>query len=307
LIKIKIKVNGKEKNIRLLNEYLFSKIFGEKGCERETLYLINTITGNNFTNVTYKPTEMTGRYKDNKKSTVDVLVMMNDGTFINMEAQIAKQEKFHKRSYFYNSKIYSIFLEKGDDYEDLPMTIMINLLNFDLFPHEKRFHHAFVPCDKFDSQFQLDDVFESHFIELSKFRREIRKGKIDWNDPKVRLFLLLDEKTPEYLIKKVIKMDKNVNRIYEKALLALQDQKEYLSYIRAEQAELDYKAQIKYAKKTGEKTGIKKGEKQGIKKGKEIGKKDGKIEIAIKLKKSGFPINKIAKITELSVEKIKKL
>jgi predicted transposase/invertase (TIGR01784 family) len=294
VIKIKIKVNGVEKDIKLLNEYLFTKVFGEEGCEKETLYLINTITGNNFVGLTYKPTEMSGRYKGNKKSVVDVLVMIKDGIFINIEAQRAKQEEFHKRSHFYNSKIYSIFLEKGDEYEDLPMTMMINILDFDLFPTEE-YHHAFVPCDKLNNKLQLDDIFETHFIELSKFRREIRKGNIDWNDPKVRLLLLLDEKTPEYLIKKVINMDKNVNSIYEKALLALQDQKEYLSYIRAEQAELDFKAQIKYANKNGKKEG------------KEIGKEEEKIEIAIKLKKSGFPINKIAEITELSVEKIKEL
>ena len=293
--RIKIRINGNQKDIKLLNEYLFSKIFAEEGCEKETLYLINTITGNNFTDLTYKPTEMAGRYEDNKKSKVDILVMIKDGTFINIEAQRAKQEKFHKRSHFYNSKIYPIFLEKGMDYDELPMTIMINLLNFNLFPREKSYHHAFVPCDKFNKKLILEDIYENHFLELKKFHQKIEKGKIDWNDPKERLLLLLCEKTPENLIKKVIKMDKNANNIYEKALLALQDQKEYLSYIRAEQADLDFKAQIKYAKKKQHKIS------------EEIGFQKGKIEIAINLKKSGCPDNKIAKITGLSVEEIKKL
>ncbi|MCL2157280.1 MAG: hypothetical protein FWH54_06855 [Methanobrevibacter sp.] len=30
------------KKLNLLNEYLFPKIFGESGCENETLHLINT-------------------------------------------------------------------------------------------------------------------------------------------------------------------------------------------------------------------------------------------------------------------------
>jgi len=38
----------------------------------------------------------------------------------------------------------AIFLEKGDDYEEVHMAIMINLLNFDLFPREIRYHQAFV-------------------------------------------------------------------------------------------------------------------------------------------------------------------
>ena len=48
-------------------------------------------------------------------------------------------------------------------------------------------------------------------------------------------------KTPN-LMEKVINMDKSVNKMYEKTLHVLQDQKEYLAYIRVEQAELDYKA-----------------------------------------------------------------
>ena len=43
------------KKLNLLNEYLFPKIFGENGCEDETLHLINTFTGKNFTDVYYIP------------------------------------------------------------------------------------------------------------------------------------------------------------------------------------------------------------------------------------------------------------
>ncbi|MCL2156971.1 MAG: hypothetical protein FWH54_03000 [Methanobrevibacter sp.] len=78
-------------------------------------------------------------------------------------------------------------------------------------------------------------------------------------------------------------MDKHINKIYEKAQLALQNQEEYLAYIRAEQAELDRKAQIKY------------------------GERKGKIEVAIKLKKLGYPIKEIAEITGISVEKIREI
>jgi len=100
VIKIKFWNNNEIKDIKLLNEYLFPRIFGEEGCEKETLHLINTITGCNFSELTFMPTEMVGRYKGNKKSIVDVLVVMNNGTFINVEAQRSKQKKFHKRSHF---------------------------------------------------------------------------------------------------------------------------------------------------------------------------------------------------------------
>jgi len=63
--------------------------------------------------------------------------------------------------------------------------------------------------------------------------------------------------------------------------------KEYLTYIRAEQAELDHKGQIKYAE--------------------EKGRKEGKLEIAINLKKEGFSLESIAKTTGIPLSKVKKL
>ena len=227
-----------------------------------------------------------------------------------MKLKDLSKKNFIKEVIFYNSKIYSIFLSEGDEYDELPMTIMINILDFPLFPTED-YHHAFIPWDKINKKLALDDIFETHFIELSKFRRLIKKGELDLNDPKVRLLLLLNESTDKNLIRKVINMDKHANSIYEKAVSALQNKKEYLAYIRAEQAELDYKAQIRYAEEKGEEVGLKKGEEVGIEKGKIEGKLEGKLEekmeIAIKLKKLDRPINEIAEITGLPVEEIKKL
>ena len=283
--------DGKE--IDLLNEYLFPKVFGERGCEEETLHLINTITGKNFTSLSYVPNEMEGLHKGNKKSNVDVLVLVNDGSIINIEAQIKPQKSFHKRSHFYNSRIYSVLLKVGDDYEELPKTYMINILDFNLLQTED-YHSTLVLCEKRSKQ-MIDDIMEIHYIELPKFRKELKKGKIDLNDPISRLTLLFNKNTSPNLIKQVINMDKSANKIYEKTLHVLKNQKEYLAYIRAEQAELDYKAQIKYAEETGEKNGI------------AIGAEKNRIEIAIKLKKLDYPLKEIAKITGMHVKEIKKL
>jgi len=305
------------KKLNLLNEYLFPKIFGENGCEEETLHLINTFTGKNFTDVYYIPKEMEGLHKGNKKSNVDVMVLVNDGSFVNIEAQIKPQKSFHKRSHMYNSRIYSVQVQVGEDYEKAPKTYMINILDFDLLPTVD-YHSILVLCDK-KSNFMIEDIIEIHYIELPKFRKELRKGNLDLNDPLTRILLLLNKSTSPDLMEKVINMDKSVNKMFEKTIHVLQDQKEYLAYIRAEQADLDYKAQIKYATEIGaekgEKKGIKKGEKKGIKKGIEKGIKKGvaigaekkEIEIAKNLKNKGFPLEIIAETTGLTLEKIKKL
>ena len=86
-------------------------------------------------------------------------------------------------------------------------------------------------------------------------------------------------------------MDNFGNEIYNKTLRILQNKKEYLTYIRAEQAELDRQGQIRYAKEKGRIEGI----------------ENEKIEIAIKMKNKGLPIEDIAEITCLKPKFIKKL
>jgi hypothetical protein len=77
---IKIKVNDEEKNIDLLNDFLFGKLFGERGSEKETLHIINTFTERNFKTIIYGLNEIKREYKEGKKSITDVLGVMDDGT-----------------------------------------------------------------------------------------------------------------------------------------------------------------------------------------------------------------------------------
>ena len=291
MINIKIRIKNEEKDINPLNDFLFSKLFGEKGCDKETLYIINTFTGKKFKSLNYEPNEIKGEHKDNKKSITDVLVTTNDGTVVNIEVQLAKQENFHKRSHFYNAKISSILLKVGQNYDKLPMTIMINILNFTLWEEIEDYHTTFKPTEIKHKTHTIKDVMEIHYIELLKFRKKVKKGNIDLNNPIVRIVLFLDEKTPQELIEKVIEMDEFAKTICEKSTHILQDQKEYLAYIRAEQNELDQKAMIKYAKKKGRKEG----------------REEEKVEVAIKLKKLDFPIEQISEVTGMSITKIKEI
>ena len=243
--------------------------------------------------MSYEPNELRGEHKGNKKSITDVLVMMNDGTIINIEAQKRGKKEFHKRSRFYQSKIHSILLKVGENYKELPKTIMINILDFNLHKLED-YHTTFTLCEKNNKDY-TDDMMEIHYIDLTVFRKRVKAGKIDLNDPKDRLTLLLDEKSDQKLVEKVIKMDSYANAIYEKTLRVLQDEKEYLTYIRAQQAEMDRDAELEYAK-----------EKEGEKREK-IGREEREIEIATDLKNKGISFEIIAETTGLPLSKIKKL
>lgn len=237
---------------------------------------------------------MKGQHKGNKKSVADVLVMTNDGNIVNIESQIKKQAKFHKRTHFYDSRLNSLFLSAGENYNELPLVITINILGFNLHPLEK-YHTTFKLTETTYKEYILDDVIETHNINLVKFRKKLRNGKFDLNDPEDRITLLFDVKSPQNLIEKVIEMDEFAKNIYEKTLHILKDKQEYISYIRADQAERDKKGMIKYAEKEGKKQGIK----EGI--------EEEKIAIATNLKNKGISLEIISQTTNLPLSKIKKL
>ncbi|MBZ9571063.1 Rpn family recombination-promoting nuclease/putative transposase [Methanobrevibacter sp. TMH8] len=145
-------------------------MFGERGCEKETLHLINTFTKRNCTDLSFETNEMKGQHEGNKKSVTDVLVMTNDGNIVNIESQIKKQEKFHKRTHFYDSSLNSVFLSAGENYNELPLVITINILGFNLHPLEK-YHTTFKLTETTYKEYILDDVIETHNIDLVKFRK----------------------------------------------------------------------------------------------------------------------------------------
>lgn len=266
----------------MLNDFLFSKLFGERGCQKETLHIINTFTEKNFKNLIYEQNELRGLHIGNKKSITDVLVTTNDGTLINIEAQIKKQKKFHKRIHLHNSRMSSIYVSVGDEHEKLPMTIMISILNFNL-ERQGDYHSTFILCEKTNKEYELKDITEIHYLELTKFRKQLKKGTIDLNNPKDRIMILFNENSPQNLVDKVIEMDKFASKIYEKTSNLLQDKDQYLAYIRAEKAEQDIKGMIRY------------------------GKEEEKIEITTKLKNKGIDLEIIGETTGLDISKIKKL
>jgi predicted transposase/invertase (TIGR01784 family) len=99
-----------------LNDYLFYKVFGEKGCEIQLLGFLNDVLGRSgddrFTSVeiledkTFTP-EMIG----DKSVTFDVRAVLQDRTRVNVEAQIRNRHNMDKRSLYYCGREYNKSLE----------------------------------------------------------------------------------------------------------------------------------------------------------------------------------------------------
>ena len=75
-----------------------------------------------------------------------------------------------QRSLYYLSKMYEEQLGEGEDYWKLNRTICINILNFKYLKAEK-FHTGY-RLKEIESNEELTDIIEMHFIEIPKLSNE---------------------------------------------------------------------------------------------------------------------------------------
>ena len=92
--------------------------------------------------------------------------MIVDDKRVNLEIQVENEGNYPERSLFHFARVYSASLPSGNDYSELPRTIIISIIDFELFD-----------CDEAHSEFQvleakrhtpLTDKCGLHFFELPK-------------------------------------------------------------------------------------------------------------------------------------------
>jgi len=92
--------------------------------------------------------------------------MKVDGQLVDLEVQVRDEGDYAERSLFNWAREYSSALPAGGDYLDLPRTVIISIINFNMFD-----------CNEFHSEFgalevtrhtPLTDKFALHYFELPK-------------------------------------------------------------------------------------------------------------------------------------------
>jgi predicted transposase/invertase (TIGR01784 family) len=265
-----------DKRFNPLNDFLFLKTFGEKGDEEQLLALLNAVLSTDgsavLTDINIQEgRRLTARYLQDKASELDVFATTKD-LKVNIEVQLRNQYNMDKRSLYYWSKLYNE-AQKGEDYKELPKVITINILDFD-FLGTKRFHSCFHIREDVERDYVLSDVLEMHFIEMPKFREFYEK---DINNPLHRMLMYLDINTDNKLLKKIIRMDKTIEKIHSKTQRMMRSQRAYRNYILRERSIMDWNSSISGAREEGMTLGLQKGMTLGVQKGRLSGLQEGRL------------------------------
>ena len=140
--------------VKLKLDVIFKKMFANKKNEntlRKFLESVLELPENSITNIVMDNVELLPEDVDDKFSRLDILMNV-DNRQINIEMQVCNEKEFGNRTLFYWSKLYSGSLKSGRNYNELPQTICINIINFNMFYDTKNFHSHFQVLKKINKK-----------------------------------------------------------------------------------------------------------------------------------------------------------
>ena len=199
-------------------------------------------------------------HQDEKQGILDVRILMNNNTEIDIEIQLAELKVWADRSLFYLSKMYTEQIQEGQAYHVFKKCVSISILNFTLFPKEPEFYSCFRIMEE-KRHIVYTDKMEFHVLELPKLPKELKKDSsklLLWakfiNAEKKEEFEMLAEK------------DSYLNQAYQKLQVISQDKEKRLEYEAREKAIRDHNQLLYEAKQSGIQEGIQKGVQEGSQK-----------------------------------------
>ena len=234
-------------NLNRMNDALFKNIFMQNSDI--TLSLINSVFEFQgtalITDIEFIDRNLDAEEDDGKESRLDLLGRSPDGTVINLEIQVAKQEYMGRRSLYYWSRLYNE-LKSGEEYTELKRTVTINILDFILFEKKKypNYHSCFGVYDLKTGN-QLTTDCELHFLELPKWHLK----RVKETNRLERWLSYFSKKTTVAELEEIAMLEPAIQKAFRTETIFTQDEINRRRYELREKNQRDRIAQINYAVK----------------------------------------------------------
>ena len=266
-------------------DFAFKEIMMDEQARIGFLSAILKLNPSDIRNTQILNTNLRKLHDDEKQGILDVRILMNDDTEIDIEIQLSILNVWADRALFYLAKMYTEQINSGEDYTIFKKCVSISILDFELFKDTPEFYSCFHIRE--DTRHAIyTDKMEFHVLELPKLPKELRE---DSNDIELWGKFISAERKEEFDV--LAEKNTYIDSAYQHLQLISQDKQKRMEYEAREKAVRDYN--------------------QGLLEAREAGKIEGREEtticIAKNLLSSGFSVDMIAKTTGLSVEQIKTL
>ena len=230
--------SNEELNIRLTNNYAFQKIFKNEEIVKGFLMALLHL-------------------KETDIETLDVKMVLNGGKKINIEMQNTYQEDWAERSLFYNCRMFTEGLKKGESYYELPPCIHVGILDFNYLKSPGFYHRILLQDDKTGELYS--SKFQFHVIELSKLKST--KGKARKQEL-YRWAKLISASTWEE-VREESEGNHYMEKVRDEMIKMSRDESERYLYLREQMAIRDKESQLRSAENRGRREGREEGRQQG--------------------------------------------
>lgn len=273
------------RRVKPLNDFIFKKVFGEKGNEDILISFINAVLKR-----THKEPIVELEIIDNKELTkevildktgiIDVRARTSKGEHIDIEVQLTNQGNMDKRTLFYWGKMYLENIRQGEDYAKLEKVITINILDFEFLGTES-YQSSFHLWEDIEKDYMLTDMVEIHFLEIPKFRSKESK---DYKENNIERWLAFFEKDiSEDTLGELIDLDSAIKKAEQEIEYLSSDEEAMKIYWERERSLHERANMISSAEERKS------------------------IENAINFLKLGVDIETVSKGTGISIEKVREL
>lgn len=224
------------KFVSLKYDYAFREVFAHESIRRQFISDVTGIPLEAIKTVHLTTPYLWKRYQKQKQGILDIAVVLNDDTRVDIELQIRPQKYWIKRNLFYLAKMYTEDLRVGQRYECLRKCITISILDFSLIPGEE-YHSVYTLRDRNGKEFT--DLFELHIIELNK-KVKTKDAVGEWiqmiNAESLEELEMIKTKNAGILevmeVMKTMSLGKRLRMTYEAHLKAVRDRWAEDEYVR---------------------------------------------------------------------------
>ena len=274
-------------------DFAFKEIMYDEDALKGFLAAVLGLNVKDIKSVIIQNTDLRKVHTEDKQGILNVNVLMNDNTEIDIEIQLSEMLIWPERSTFYLAKKYVDQIKKGEPYSVLKKCVSISILDFKLFKNEESFYSRFRIMED-TRHFIYTDKMEFHVIELPKLPKEIQKSSSD-----VLLWakFFASEKKEDFEM--LAEMNEGIKSAYERLQVISQDDTKRREYDARMKALRDYNQGMLEAEERGIEKGIEKGMEKGVEK--------GRAETAKNMLSAGFDVGMIAKMTNLTETQVKAL
>ncbi len=268
-------------------DFAFKELMTSEYIRKGFLSAVLNIKDTDIRSTEMLNTNLPKEHEDEKQGVLDVRLLMNDNTELDIEIQLTELKSWANRSTFYMCRMVSGQTNIDKLYKNMRKFIAINILNFVYINETERFHTVFhVREDRENIIFT--DKMEWHIIELPKLPVNADGTSLyDW-----ARFISSEEREEFEML---AKRNDYLNEAFKKLEVISQDRLKRIEYTSRMKAVTDQKALFE----EGRDEGLVRGREEGLAEGEKIGMTKGialgRAELMADLKAKGMSDEEFAK------------